>query len=518
MVNLNEQQYRLLCENCDRILLSADSSIERIAIKWLHVIREHPALLESYGSLFKQSSKYWEAYLNLIYFLRSRARWIRHIVKSLYLNQKYFSVSMNLSNNIDVLFISHLLNSSQVGNETDFYFGELPNELVSQGKKVVIALINHSDKSEESIDMQWNECTVPRIIFPNNSCVSDLLNYYKRLKVETKRLNILAQKESDNFFKKILKRTSQEALSDGTLTTLRLHDQIETLVASIKPKIIIITYEGHAWERMAFAAARQASPRIWCIGYQHSAVFRLQHSLRRKLNFNYDPDQILTAGEVSATQLRLTPSLDGIPINVLGSNRSQKSIVNQNSCKQIVVENFKKNKKVCLVIPEGFTSECLILFEYSISCAKVMPEVQFIWRLHPLTTFEFLTAKYPKFKEIPSNVVLSKGKLDDDIEKSQWVLYRGSTAVVQATMAGLKPIYLKLKGELSIDPLYELDTYREIVCSISDFQHVIESDNNVNYSMPRLNSLSKINYCENFFMPFDLKIIPEIISKKFLRL
>jgi hypothetical protein len=515
VVDLSEQQYRLLCENCDRLLLLEDSSIERIAIKWLHVIREHPALLKSYASLFQQSNKILVTCLSLIFFFRSRARWIRHIVKGLYLNQKSFSVSKNFPNNIDVLFISHLLNSSQVGNEADFYFGELPNELVFQEKKVVIALINHSDKFEKPTGIQWNESKVPRIIFPNISCVSDLLNYYKRLKAETKRLKVRAQKESDNFFKKIIERTSQEALSDGTLTTLRLHDQIGILVGSLKPKVVIVTHEGHAWERMAFAAARQALPGVWCIGYQHSAVFRLQHSLRRKLNSNYNPDQILTAGEVSATQLKLAPGLNGIPISVLGSNRSQKIIVDQRKHAQIQFQIVKRNNKACLVIPEGFSSECSILFEYSLACAKAMPEIQFIWRLHPIITFEFLTSKHPMLKVIPSNVVLSNGKLDDDIERSQWVLYRGSTAIVQATVAGLRPIYLKLKEELTIDPLYELDKYREIVSSISDFQHIIESDNNnMKFSSSEANLLSTINYCKNFFMPFDLQLILNIISKR----
>ena len=39
---MNEQQYRQLCKACDRVLMEQVSTIERIAISWLHVIREHP--------------------------------------------------------------------------------------------------------------------------------------------------------------------------------------------------------------------------------------------------------------------------------------------------------------------------------------------------------------------------------------------------------------------------------------------------------------------------------------------
>ena len=38
-------QYLALCEACDRVLLAPDATIERVAVPWLHVIREHPVFL-----------------------------------------------------------------------------------------------------------------------------------------------------------------------------------------------------------------------------------------------------------------------------------------------------------------------------------------------------------------------------------------------------------------------------------------------------------------------------------------
>ena len=45
---LNEELYRSLCVACDRILLAADSTIERVSIPWLHVVREHHVFLGNY--------------------------------------------------------------------------------------------------------------------------------------------------------------------------------------------------------------------------------------------------------------------------------------------------------------------------------------------------------------------------------------------------------------------------------------------------------------------------------------
>ena len=53
----------------------------------------------------------------------------------------------------------------------------------------------------------------------------------------------------------------------------------------------------------------------------------------------------------------------------------------------------------------------------------------------------------------PDNILLSDQKLDDDLLRSQWLLYRGSSVVIQAVVAGLKPIYLHRADEDYISKL-----------------------------------------------------------------
>src|SRR3989304_8570921 len=121
----------------------------------------------------------------------------------------------------------------------------------------------------------------------------------------------------------------------------------------------------------------------------------------------------------------------------------------------------------CLVIPEGLDTECNILSDFSIKCARVCPEVRFIWRLHPLVNWKYLSARNAKLKTLPKNIVLSQLTLDEDIGRCNWALYRGTTAIVQAVMAGLRPIYLQLPEELTVDPLYELKYRRINVTNVS---------------------------------------------------
>ena len=50
---ITEPQYLELCKACDQILRAQDSTAERVAISWLHVIREHPAFLPKYMAMFE---------------------------------------------------------------------------------------------------------------------------------------------------------------------------------------------------------------------------------------------------------------------------------------------------------------------------------------------------------------------------------------------------------------------------------------------------------------------------------
>ena len=57
---------------------------------------------------------------------------------------------------------------------------------------------------------------------------------------------------------------------------------------------------------------------------------------------------------------------------------------------------------------------------------------------------------------IPKNLIISKNSFDKDLEKSKYVIYRGSAAAIQALSLNKIIIYLNFINELNIDPLYML--------------------------------------------------------------
>jgi hypothetical protein len=511
---MNEKQFKLICKECDQILMSSDSTIETVSIPWLHVIREHPIILERYIDLFNPATIYRANIQKMWRYLRNNAGWIRQIIRSFFFNVQPWFGFEKLEKEIDVIFISHLLNANQAGQNEDFYYSDLPQQLIKNRTSALVALINHSGQSAAHLVGKWENNIVPRLILSSSLRFSEEYAIHRRLKKEALRLKKMAKNKETRLGRAILERASEEALSNGSHTTIRMSLQISLLVAKLKPKIIIITHEGHSWERITFAAARKELPNVCCIAYQHAALFRLQHAIRRNLAPQYNPDRILTSGAISKAQLEHEPGLHGIPVSILGSNRTFKE-----SGKKIrKFSHLEKQeclfKNACLVIPEGLDNECSLLFEFSLACAKFFPDIQFIWRLHPLVTFQYLMARNPKLRYLPGNIVLSQSTLEEDITRCRWALYRGTTAIVQAVIAGLRPIYLQLPGEMTIDPLYALNGWRVKVTKISDFQSIIESDSAVNDSFFRSKMQKAKRYCHKFFLPLDSRLITRIISKR----
>lgn len=473
-MNLNKEQYQSLCKICDSILTAPDSRIERVAISWLHVIREHPIFMANYVDLFQSDKSVSANVRKWRRIFRHWAGWIRQLLVSIRADGQSWFGPKNLHVNIDVLFVSHLLNPSHAGNDDDFYFGELPYGIAAHGYSAALALINHSGQPARHFADKWNGSVVQRVVLSDSLSFLKEISLCWRLKMESLRLKKLAKNEGLGLKRHVLVRASEEALSSASLATLRMAMQIGALAANLKPKVIVVIHEGHAWERVALAAVRRAVAGVRCIGYQHAALFRLQHAIRRNLSSEYNPDHILAAGTISKTHLERAPGLDGIPVSVLGSNRNlKKRTINQAG---FTDPNRREHSDYpsCLVMPEGYLIEYKTLFNFALACAEIAPQIHFIFRVHPILSFDSVKEQNKKFRELPENVELSNMELEHDFARCRWLLYRGTTAAVQATLFGLRPIYLELPGELTVDPLYELKDWRLVIRSPEEFIQAVK--------------------------------------------
>jgi len=502
-----ETEYKKLCAICDDILIKDDIEVSRVSIPWLHIIREHPVFTSNYEGIFDKS-------YSAKYFLNDLKRtvkyslgWIRQFFLAIRANNKKPWVDISsLPSKVDFLFVSHLLNEVDLNSSIDSYFGDLPSNLADKGYSVAVILINHTKKFSGDFSAKYKSTKFSRLI------LADSLSFWSEFKIlialfkQSINLRLCAMNAVTPLIRDILNRAGQEAFSGGSRRSLRIHWQLKELAKNVEPNLCLITHEGHSWERIAFSALRHGYPKIFILGYLHAAIFRMQHAVTRNLSPEFNPDILLVPGRVSYNQLSKMYNLKNIPISILGSNKFSNakpvSFINNNQSGRL---------RTCLVLPEGIESECEKLFSFSLNCALEMPETKFIWRLHPLLSFNRLFSKYPQFKKLPRNIELSKMTLVQDLTRSQYAVYRGSTTIVQAVTFGLTPLYLQVPGEMTIDPLYEVDFGRFVVNSFSQFREALTYKSN-----KKTKDFKALQgYCFEFYSELNCSIISDIYNNKY---
>ena len=489
--SLNHDDYKLLCETCDHIL-GKNKSIYRVAIPLLHVIREHPFVLERYQSIFHFKNAKEVASKTL-----RRNISFKSIYKKILSLLAFEKLSFkNVSHKkIDVVFVSHLVSTKHLDLEEDFYFSDIPAFLKSKDISPLIVLINHTNKSTNSISEKFKKLEIPRMVIPKKlSLIGET-----KISIRVMRELMNMRKESEHatgFLRSAFKFFSSVRGSSGALFGLRVSCYVQQILNHFKPVAVMTIYEGHAWERLVYDKAAQEG--ILRIGYQHSVVTQYAHAMCRSLGRNYDPDIIYTSGMLTNKHLTKRLKNSHTKIITLGSNK----LFNIAPISKVV-----EDVKTCLVIPEGINNECEILFGFTLQCARQLTNINFIWRLHPQLSFdEVLEQIGLSNRDIPKNIVISRLSLTEDINASTHVLYRGSTAVIESIYGGLIPIYLSDGSDMTIDLLHGVLNGRKIVENLDDFSSVLSEK-------PKNAAQDLQHYCKEYFAQLDHSVLMHDIEK-----
>jgi hypothetical protein len=294
---------------------------------------------------------------------------------------------------------------------------------------------------------------------------------------------------------------AREAVAPASIGTLRLFHQIRDAVAQARPSAVVMTWEGHAWERMAVAATRAAAPTALCVGYQHTVLFPNQHAIRRRLGSSYDPEVVLTVGDVNRDALRATWGGD---VRTVGSTRRA-------SDGGAGPEQGDRPLR-CVIIPEGLPSEVEVLAQFALRLAEIAPDVQFALRMHPVLSWDTIVAAQPAWRQLPSNVVLSTTPdLTEEFRRCRWVLYRGSSAVVHAVREGVRPLYVKGDESMPLDPLEALNQWRHRVRSVDEALGIIRSDQETPVSSLADEWRPARAFAEAYMRPLDARVLLDVL-------
>lgn len=434
------KEFCSLCKECDDLLIKKLSS-NLVATSWLHVLRDHTEFTKKYDDYIKRKS--------LVYL-------IVHAVKKIILNTIHIfikilsgfnvrpSIFFEDQNNKQYIFLTHCINSEEFKKKDDFYFGDIPRK-ISNGSNVGIIAFNWS--GTDLLDCDFND-EIDRFFLYTQ------LGFQQECKICFTQFLELAGVIKLLLFKEISLRfffnLCPHILSQQTANNLRFLYQFKKLIKQSNPRFVLTTFEGHAHERLFFNAAKIINNDVVTIGFQHAASFKNQHSLFRSLTDAFDPSEIWAIGSFS--QSRFQASYPMARIITSGSPRTL----------QRKIDDRHNEPLSILVVPEGMEYEVEFMLDFVIRSMRIYPLINFRIRLHPL--IKNLPNILNKLNYIDSsNFSYSDESLLDDLTKSHYLFYRGSSVVIDALHCNVIPIYIENISDFAeIDPLFML---KKIKCS-----------------------------------------------------
>lgn len=473
---ISKTQYTQLSNVCDEIIRRNLSNRAIISQDFLHIQKYSSTMSKAYSWLYK--GRILSFFTYFLHIFRNVLYFIKNILNSCFQTNLN---SFNHNKNIDYLFISHYT-GEQEKIYIDSYFGEMIRQIDVSKLKIALVYINHTKHNPKDFP---DSKRFDSFLLNDSTHFLKMVQIYKESLFSLFHFNGVSH---NAISKKISTKARLGVFSPGAIKTQIIASQVKDLVAESSPKYVVTTYEGHAWERLCFSLAREANPLVKCVAYQHAPIFKYQHAIKRGIGNSYDPNVILASGVISKKQLLSYKKLNNSKVLLIGSGRFLPEF-----------NNSKSTNNICLVAPEGTISECMMLFGFALECANKIENISFIFRFPPQIDIEILQKQSDTFKDLKKNISISNSSLENDINKSFYILYRGSSVVIHAVLSGLIPIYFAQDNELSMDPLFLYQENKRTVRSVADFNKKVSSESEVSEGMK--------SHCRNMYTAIDIEIL-----------
>lgn len=409
----DKSNYQLLKKKVQNLLLDNNSNDSTYSISLLNLIKSHPTYNVKYKYFFDKKHSLIKIYLKeFIYFF-----------KFFYF---FFENQIKLKNkNYKNIFVSHYMDKRQ-NLKKDINFKKNKNSL--------FLYLNHTYYKNLNYKISKN----------NTLILSRRLSLFEEIKMIIEQLNerrrlIKVYSQKKDFFYRFI---AADSISPSTISNIRVSKQIIKIVKFYKPQKYISTFEGYSWEKIPIKFINNNIKNCKTYGYIPGLLLKNFGSNIIIYKNDYFPNFLLVPGNNIISKIKKVLK-NFKKVQLLGTIK--------NSPKKISLKT--KDNKTFLLIPEGINSELKIFKSFLKKILNKTQKYNFILRLHPVSRntliFNDLIKKYKNFK-------LSNGDLKNDISKSTFAIYRGSSLIVNCVFNGLYPIYLKFtKKEEIIDPIYD---------------------------------------------------------------
>lgn len=416
-------------------------------------------------------------------------------------DQDYFIFDQKKLKKSRVVFLTHYLGEKLLG-EQDFYYGKIFKFLNSKKIDFTIFMLNKSTQSINQIKENFSGFKYSTVIINNYS--HPIKDFKIIIYTIFLYLRFLIYKNSIkfNFFeKKIIEKKINLNAFLKARTSLKIFNIIKKILSKYGNRVnkFITTYEGHAFEKMIFDYCKKK--KLISFGYFFSVIRKRSTCIFYPYPKKITPDKVFVTGGIIKKFFSKKENLNRETI-IVGSGR--KFIK-----KKFYFNKLIKKKSTVLFCPEGIYPESVIMYNLALKISKINTFISPVIRFHPEIDQKKLFNDKNIQENNSNNVEISHKNLDDDILRSEFLIYRGSSMCINGVFAGVFPIYFKLRNEKSIDPLFEVNNYtvtspHELVSLIMKIKNPINAikiskymSNLFNYSSGYFEKINKKNLIKN---------------------
>jgi hypothetical protein len=416
-------------------------------------------------------------------------------------DQDYFIFDKKKLKKSRVVFLTHYLGKKLIG-EQDFYYGKIFKFLNSKKIDFTVIMLNKSTQSINQIKENSSGFKYSTVIINNYSHpIKDfkIIIYTIFLYI---RFLICKNKIKFNYFeKKIIKKKINLNAFLKARTSLKIFNVIKKILSKYGNKVnkFITTYEGHVFEKLIFDYCQKKE--IISFGYFFSVIRKQSTCIFYPYPKKITPNKVFVTGGIIKNFFSKKINLNRETI-IIGSGR--KFIK-----KKFYFNKLLKKKLTVLFCPEGIYPESVIMYNLAVKISKINAYISPVIRFHPEIDQKKLFNDKKILENNSNNVEISHKNLDDDILRSEFLIYRGSSMCINAVFAGVFPIYFKLRNEKSIDPLFEVNNYTvttpdelvSLIMKIKDPLNAIKirkyMSSLFNYSLSYFEKINKKNIIKN---------------------
>lgn len=404
-----------------------------------------------------------------------------------------------------ICFISHYVGNKIMNQDDDFYYGSLFKNFKLKLPFYVL-VINHTEQSLNDVKKKFKNSKINRVYINGNfNLFSHVFIILKTVKefLYYSVIKLISYKKI-KLFEKIKINLSYKYFFSSRYTYKISSQLIKILNKSKNLDYLMITFEGHAFEKIIFNYCRKR--KIKSFGYFFSVMREYKNNIYYNFANDYQPDIVFTSGDVAKKYFKLNTPYK--KVETLGCNKDLLKINKFNILKN------KNNKRLnILVCPEGLFSETVEMFD--LINHKILSDnnLQFIFRAHPVINITNHLQRNLKNK----NIIFSKeADIKKDFEKSDIILYAGSSVCIQATMLGVIPINYRNKDySFSLDPLYEVNEF--VIHDKIDLKLKINSIYKNRFNTVFKNKIILIkNYSSSYFKKMNHNILIKYIDANYM--